>query len=429
MNSAFYQIFIRNYTEEGTFRAAIKKLNEVKDLGFDWIYLCPFHPAGEKGRKGSVGSPYAIKDYRSIDPQLGTLEDLHEFRLEAERLGLRLMMDIVFNHTSPDSRLASEHPHWFIQDAQGNPGRKCAEWSDVIDFNHEAERTRQEIWDELIDTIEYWREQGFEGFRCDVASLVPKAFWVQARERINKVDKKSGNEQRPTLWLAESVHSHFLLEMRKQGFKAWSEPELHEAFDLSYDYDGWERLEQVWAGTKNLDYYLDYLYAQKTLYPQKARKIRFLENHDQMRAASRFGTGKRLEAWTAFYQFLPGSTFCYMGQEYALDHCPSLFEKDPIDWNSGSRHFRSFFKRSFSLTQAIKKEAENFSWHMLADGVVLLKREGPDSSYALICNLDDRIGRIPLDFEISGQDMLSGQRFHLQDSMELSSGALFLRQK
>ncbi len=144
--------------------------------------------------------------------------------------------------------------------------------------------------------------------------LVPVDFRKQARQRVNQYDPGSRRDRYPLVWLAESVHPRFLKEMRDAGWGAWSEPELHSVFDLSYDYDGWERLEKVWSGARPAAYYLDYLYAQETLYPARARKIRFLENHDQERIAGRFVTRGRLEAWTVMTFFIPGLAFAYMGR-------------------------------------------------------------------------------------------------------------------
>ena len=306
-SSAIYQIFLRNFTPEGTFAAAMPRLAGVAAMGFEWVYLTPVHPIGIEGRKGLLGSPYAIADYRSIDPALGTIEDFRAFLAAAHGLGLKVMMDVVFNHTSPDSVLARDNPEWFLQAgaagasatavaasremmhglrAPGALGRKCADWSDVVDLDYGSS---PQLWVELMSILVGWREEGVDGFRCDVASLVPVDFWKQARQRVNQYDPGLRRERYPLAWLAESVHPRFLKEMRDAGYGAWSEPELHSVFDLSYDYDGWERLETAWKGEGGVARYLDYLYAQETLYPARALKVRFLENHDQIRAAARFG--------------------------------------------------------------------------------------------------------------------------------------------
>lgn len=410
-SSAIYQIYVRNFTPEGTFQAAIPRLAPIAAMGFDWLCLTPIHPIGSAGRKGILGSPYAISDYRSINPELGTLEDFRAFLKAAHAAGLKVMIDVVYNHASPDSLLARERPEWFLRAGAGQQaralGRKCADWSDVVDFDYGSS---PELWMELMSILASWREEGVDGFRCDVASLVPVDFWKQARQRVNQYDPGTRREKYPLVWLAESVHPEFLKKMRDSGFGAWSEPELHSVFELSYDYDGWERLEKVWSGERGASHYLDYLYAQETLYPKTARKIRFLENHDQTRAAARFGSRRALEAWTVFYQFLPGIPFSYMGQEYALGHKPDLFGKDPVDWPQGDEKFRDFFCCVLAACRRAKMEARRFSWREAAPGVFLLERaDASGLRFAALLDLEGGGNTVELSHALKGRDLLSGK--------------------
>lgn len=371
-DTSIYQVFVRNFTEQGTLAAATERLQSIRSLGFDWVYLTPVQPIGQAGRKGTHGSPYAITDYRSINPDLGTMEDFGAFVAEAHRCGLKVMLDVVYNHTSPDSVLAREHPEWFLHDENGALSRKCADWSDVVDLDYGSS---PQLWLELLDTLAMWRDLGVDGFRCDVATLVPVDFWHQARERTNRRDPATKQDSYPLVWLAESTHPHFLKSMRDRGYGAWSEPELHTAaFDLSYDYDGWEKLEPIWKGERSVRSYLEFLFIQETLYPKGSRKIRFLENHDQERAASRFTSPALLKAWTVLSQFVPGVTFAYMGQEYAIAHRPSLFDKDPVDWRGGDPSFFSFFRDSLAGTRAAKQRAPFFAWRDLGGDCFLLER-------------------------------------------------------
>ncbi len=441
-SSAIYQIFLRNFTPEGTFAAAIPRLAGIAAMGFDWIYLTPIHPSGVVGRKGPLGSPYAIADFRAIDPSLGTIGDFRAFLAAAHGLGLKVMMDVVYNHSSPDSVLAGEHPEWFMQEGKGPAvsrgelvapppgtrlGRKCADWSDVVDFDYGSS---PQLWVELMSILVEWRKEGVDGFRCDVASLVPVDFWKQARQRVNQYDPGLRRELHPLVWLAESVHPSFLKKMREAGYGAWSEPELHSVFDLTYDYDGWERLEKAWAGERPAAYYLDYLYAQETLYPARARKIRFLENHDLQRAAGRFESRAELEAWTLFYQFIPGLSFAYMGQEFAISHKPDLFGKDPVDWASGDSAFGSWFAAAFSACQKAKASAPRFSWSEAGKGVYLLKREaaagarGPE--FAALLNLGGWTGLIELKTPLRGRDLISGASISLEGEMIAPNNPLIL---
>ncbi|HWR12961.1 MAG TPA: alpha-amylase family glycosyl hydrolase [Rectinemataceae bacterium] len=469
-SSAIYQIFLRNFTHEGTFAVAIPRLAGVAAMGFDWICLTPIHPIGVESRKGKLGSPYAISDYRAIDPSLGTMGDFRTFLAAAHGLGLKVMMDVVFNHTSPDSVLARENPEWFLREgaagasataaaaslemmhglrAPGALGHKCADWSDVVDLDYGSS---PQLWVELMSILVGWREEGVDGFRCDVASLVPVDFWKQARQRVNQYDPGLRRERYPLVWLAESVHPGFLKKMREAGHGAWSEPELHSVFDLSYDYDGWERLEKVWAGERDATEYLDYLYTQETLYPARARKIRFLENHDQMRAPARFGRGRitrdggeaRLKAWTLFTQFIPGITFAYMGQECAIARKPDLFEKDPVDWAAGDESFRDYFIGVLAACKKAKAVSPRFSWTEVGKGVFLLERSaatgagiGTEASaapgaapgttrFAVLVNLEGWTSELEFPRPLRGRDLLSGDVLSLEDGMISPEKPIFL---
>ena len=428
-----YQIFLRNFTPEGNFATAVSRLANIAAMGFPHICLTPIHTIGKVARKGNLGSPYAIVDYKSIDPALGTVEDFQAFLEAAHKLGLKVMMDVVYNHTAPDSVLAMDHPDWFLG-GSGKPARKCADWSDVIDLDYGSS---PQLWMELMSILVLWREMGVDGFRCDVASLVPVDFWKQARQRVNQYDPGTRKDKYPLLWLAESVHPRFLKLIRDSGFGAWSEPELHSVFDLSYDYDGWERLEEVWAGCRPARDYLEYLYVQETLYPRGARKLRFLENHDQIRVAARFDTPETVRAWTAFSHFIPGRAFVYMGQELGLRHKPELFEKDPIDWTLGDADFKGFFVASLAAGEVAKREAPFFSWQELAKDVFLCERatstQDSASKYAALVDLGDEIAGaceaqpIHLEKPLKGFDLLTQKPFELFDGMSLPKNPVVLK--
>lgn len=426
--TALYQIFLRNYTEAGTFRSALSKLDEVKQLGCSWVYITPIHPIGKQNRKGSLGSPYAVQDYRAVNPELGTLEDFRAFIAAVHDRGLKLMIDVVFNHAAPDSVLAQQHPEWFMKTTNGSLGRKCEDWSDVVDFDYYGEASLPALWNELIDTLDYWCSLGVDGFRCDVASLVPIEFWKEARLHVNRYNTTTACDERPTLWLAESVHPSFILQLREKGYTAWSDPEIHEAFDLSYDYDGFEILEQVWAGQKNITAYLDHVKLQQALYPASAQKIRFLENHDQKRAAWRFKNIDMLKSWTLFYQFLPGCTFMYMGQEWGISEYPPLFEKQSVPWETKNLEFYKFFTRCFSLTQQIKSHRAAFSYRALANGIILLTRRGAHTQWHALCNLNACTGYITLPETISGTELFDNKPITLSGKTLIPESCLLIEE-
>jgi glycosidase len=426
-SSAIYQIFPRNYTEAGTLEAAGERLDDVAELGFDYVYLTPVHPIGLERRKGSLGSPYAIADYRRVDPLLGGEDALAGFIKKAHGLGLGVIMDIVYNHTSPDALLVREHPEWYHKGPSGKPGPRVADWSDVADLDY----SQKALWDYQIETLETWARFGADGFRCDVASLVPVEFWVEARKALARARAEAWRgpgEPRPLLWIAESVHKEFVTECRRRGIPAASDPELHAAFDLSYDYDGREELEGAWRGELSLACYLRHLAVQEALYPERAVKLRFLENHDQGRAAARFGRGARLRNWTLFAMLLPGAFMAYMGEELAMERRIGLFDKETMRPEEGEPAFRPFFAQALALAKKAKAEAPLFDAELLVEGVVLVVLRGEGSRYSALLNLDGRSGRValPADSRLEGRSLLGPAPERFGASLELGAEPLLL---
>ncbi len=207
-NQIMYQIFVRNYSDEGTFAQVEKDLDRIKALGADIVWFMPIHPIGKEKRKGSLGSPYAISDYRAVNPEFGTLDDFKQLVDAIHERNMKCIIDVVYNHTSPDSILSKEHPEWFYHKPDGSFGNRVGDWTDIIDLDY----SNRELWDYQIETLVQWAEI-VDGFRCDVAPLVPIAFWEQARDAVAAV--------RPdAIWLSESVEPDFITYMRAQGIAA-----------------------------------------------------------------------------------------------------------------------------------------------------------------------------------------------------------------
>lgn len=324
-NQVIYSVYVRSHTPEGTFEGVRRDLPRIRELGVDTVWLMPIHPIGEQARKGSLGSPYAIRDYRAVNPEYGTLEDFRRLVDEIHALGMRCIIDVVYHHTAPDSVLVREHPEWFFRRADGSLGNKVGDWTDIVDLDY----GHRGLWDYLIETLEYWASM-VDGFRCDVASLVPLAFWKEARERVEAV--------RPgCLWLAETVEPPFILALRERGFDCLSDCQAYEAFDLCYDYDIYQTFRDYLEGKCPLERYAQAVSRQETIYPDNYVKLRFLENHDQLRAAFLIpGERERLN-WTAFQFFQKGTALIYAGQEREDPHLPSLFDRDPVDWSGHDR--------------------------------------------------------------------------------------------
>lgn len=321
-NMVMYSVFVRNYSEEGTFKQLQNDLDRIKALGVDIIWLLPIHPVGVVERKGAVGSPYAIKDYRAIDPALGTKEDLKELVQEIHARGMRCIIDVVYNHTSPDSWLAQHHPEWFYHKPDGSFGNKVGEWLDVVDLDY----SQRDLWDYQIETLKQWAEI-VDGFRCDVAPLIPLEFWLRARQEVETVHPGC-------FWLSESVEPIFTVENRARGLVSLSDSEIYQAFDVSYEYDIFAYFKDYLKGNIPLSEYAAAINRQEAIYPDNYVKLRYLENHDNARAKLMIPDETALENWTAFIYFQKGMTLLYAGQEHQATHLPSLFEKDPVQWDS-----------------------------------------------------------------------------------------------
>lgn len=318
-NKLIYSTFVRNHSEEGTFKGLEKDLERIRDLGTDIVWLMPIHPCGVKGRKGRDGSPYAIADYRIVNPEFGTLEDLKSLTDKIHELGMECMIDVVYNHTSLDSRLLKEHPSWFYQDENGNPVSLVADWSDIADLDY----SNPELQQELVDTLKYWA-QYVDGFRCDVASRIPMEFWNEARKEVETVHPGC-------TWLAESVHLPFLKFCRDQGRIGHSDAELYEAFDVCYQYDVFDDMEAYRKGEIPLSVWMNDLENQESRFPANAIKLRYLENHDQPRFAGENQDFQNWKNWTALMFMMKGMPMIYEGQECRQSRNTDFFTQDVID--------------------------------------------------------------------------------------------------
>lgn len=357
-NKVIYSIYVRNHTTEGTFKSIIPDLDRIKSLGTDIIWFMPIHPIGESCKKGSLGCPYSISNYREVNPQYGTLEDFKELVEEIHNRGMKCMIDVVYNHTSPDSLLASEHPEWFYHNENGEITARISDWSDVRDLDY----GNSELWNYQCETLKMWAKI-VDGFRCDVASIVNLDFWKRARSEISAFKPNF-------IWLAESVEPEFISYLRNCGYSAFSDGELYGAFDITYDYDIKNFFTDYVEGKIPLNRYIFELNRQESIYPQNYIKLRYLENHDTPRAAHTFPDIKRLTAWTSFMYFQKGAVLLYAGQETVNTNTPSLFDTDPVNWNTGA-----------NITQLIKNLTRIKDLPIVANGAYRLTDAGNDIVY------------------------------------------------
>ena len=324
-NLVIYEVYVRNHGAHGTFNDVERDLPRLHTLGVDVLWFMPIHPIGVVNRKGSLGSPYSVRDYKKVNPEYGSKQDFIHLVKRVHELGMKVMIDVVYNHTSYDSVLAKGHPEYFHHDANGAAVSTVAECSDVIDLDY----SNPDLSEYLIETLKDWVKLGVDGFRCDVASLVPKVFWVRARGEVAKV--KQG-----VIWLAESVHANMVGTRRSGGLTGLSDSELYEAFDLTCDYDIWPIWQLAVQGKVPVRRYTEMLRYQGCIYPENFIKMRCVENHDQARIMRLAPSRAQAMAWTAFQAFNKGPLLIYGGQESGVKHTPSLFDIDKVEWGDYS---------------------------------------------------------------------------------------------
>lgn len=417
-----YSLFLRNFSTHGTFDAVHSELDRIKYLGTDVIWFLPFYPIGEVNRKGSVGSPYAIKDHRKIDPAYGTLDDFKLLVKEIHKREMKVMIDVVFNHTAPDSVLVQEHPEWFYLKPDGSMKNRVGDWSDIVDLDY----SDRDLWEYQIETLMQWAEI-VDGFRCDVAPLVPLAFWKAARKRINSIKPNF-------IWLAETVERDFITYLRAKDMIAHSDSEIYEAFDLTYSYDVFKEYKAYLTGEVPLSTYTQALNMQDSTYPDNYIKLQFLENHDHDRLVSFLEDVEDLVEWTAFYYLQKGATLVYNGQEVGSNHLPNLFEKDPIKWWSTGINLNGYMSH---LSQVKKKyvPVENVFYQLEAfdelDTVAMIYEDAFDKRIGIF-NLKHQEGKVPVavpDGEY--KNLLNAQPIHVVDGQInlVDSPAFFIAEK
>lgn len=309
--AVLYQINTRQFTPEGTFHAAERQLPRLKALGVNVLWLMPIHPIGEKNRKGTLGSPYSVKDYYGVNPELGTKEDFRHFVDSAHAQGFHVILDWVANHTAWDNAMVTEHPDWYEKDWQGHfRPTPWWDWSDIIDLDWSKPGVREHVG----KAMEMWvRDYGVDGFRADVAGYVPIDFWEKERARLEKI--------RPVFMLAE-----------------WKTPELtRAAFDAVYAWEWHHTMVDIARGKADPTALYGYYAEADSAWPRQAMRMTYIANHDSnaWEGTQYENFGDALPAAIAFSFTGEGLPMIYNGQEACNHKRLEFFEKDPIDWSQG----------------------------------------------------------------------------------------------
>lgn len=319
-DAVIYEMNVRQYTPEGTFAAASRELPRLRELGVDVLWLMPVYPIGEKERKGSLGSYYAISDYCAVNPEFGDIADFDAFLSEAHKEGFKVILDWVANHTSPDAKWIDSRPmDWYERDSLGNTIVQY-DWTDIAALNYDNEDMRHE----MRQSMRFWLDKGVDGFRCDMACEVPMDFW---KGTIDSLRAEYGD-----------------IYMLAEG----EDPELHASgFDASYSWELHHMLNDIARGKFGADTLRNYLASNDEKFGKDAFRLMFTSNHDENSwAGTEFERmGEAAECMAMLTYTLPcGQPLIYTGQEIGFDHRFLFFEKDPVPtWDSDSS-FTAFYK-------------------------------------------------------------------------------------
>ncbi|MBP5636129.1 MAG: alpha-amylase [Bacteroidales bacterium] len=357
-NSVVYEVNIRQFTQEGTFAALEQHLPRLKDLGVDIVWLMPMYEIGTEGRKGTLGSYYAISDYKKVNPEFGTMEDFEHMLATAHELGLKVILDWVANQTAPDHVWMTERPADFYErDSLGNAIWEY-DWTDTRSLNYENE----EVWWAQDDAMRFWLEKGVDGFRCDAAGEVPAEFWKGILPKMNK--------DYPDIYLLAEAERANLADPT-------------ETFDANYAWELHHLLNSMAQGSKIAADLKAYVEKDAKAFPKEAFRLTFTSNHDEN---SWQGTefereGKAAQACAVLCFTLPNSQpLIYTGQEIGMDHRLAFFEKDPIDWGTPN-DFTDFYGKLTALKHenhaldAGERGGEITWWETGNDGMVAFHRE------------------------------------------------------
>jgi glycosidase len=322
-NSVLYEINIRQYTPEGTFKAFEAHLPRLKELGVDILWIMPIHPISVKNRKGTLGSYYSVKDYKGINPEFGNLDDFKSLVNKAHELGFKVIIDWVANHTGWDNSWITEHKDWYTQDSLGNVIPPNPDWKDIADLNFDSKPMRHA----MIDAMKYWvKETNIDGFRCDVAWGVPQDFWEAATASLDSI--------KPVYMLAEDEdHPDF----------------LKKAFVSNYTWKLHHLMNDVAQGKKSAADIQKYYTDSVSKYAAGSFPMQFITNHDENSwAGSEYERmGEAVKTFATLTFTLEGIPLIYSGQEAGLKKRLLFFEKDTINWKN--MEMQSFYQSLIKL--------------------------------------------------------------------------------
>ncbi len=382
--SNVYEVNIRQFTPEGTFKGVINHLRRLKTMGVDILWLMPITPISKTDRKGTLGSYYAVADYKAINPEFGNMNDFKLLVEVAQANGFKVIIDWVANHTGADHPWLTQHPDFYNRDSTGK-AKYVFDWTDIRDLNFD----NKEMRDSMIAAMKYWlKETNIDGFRCDLAGEVPIDFWKDCIRQLRK--------EKNVFMLAE-------------GDKV----ELHTAgFDASYLWDMFQTMKKVASGERNALALDSVLMRQDSTFPAGAVRLYFTSNHDENSwNKSDFGTfpGLKHAAFAVLTQTMRGSLpLIYGGQEEPVTRAISFFEKDDMGFKNFAR--MAFYTRLLELRKRNTALATDAAFRKVSVGddkalYAYVREKGKDKVLVML-NLSNKEQTISIkDSTLTGEPM------------------------
>jgi len=402
-NATIYELNIRQYSEEGSINAVKDHLDRLQDLGIKIIWVMPVQPIGKMNRKGEEGSYYSISNYHEVNPEFGNMEDFKTLVQEAHARDMKVILDWVANHTAFDHPWTNEHPEWYTRDSLGNIIPPVADWSDVADLNY----NEQGLWKAMREEMKFWvKEADIDGFRCDVAMMVPMEFWNGTRQALDSI--------KPVFMLAEA-----------EG------PDFHSAaFDMTYGWENHHIFNEIAKGEMDFHHLNEFLMKEDSLYADEDLRMNFITNHDENSwngtVAERMG-----ENGENFYALCVGlkraMPLIYSGQEAGLNKRLEFFKRDPITWGDTSLY--SFYRSMTALKAnhpALANGADQSDMEIIKTGndkVYAFHRQKGEAQIAFYINFGDKPVSVDLSTawknNASAKDYRTGEEIDLNSSHEI----------
>lgn len=320
-DASIYEVNVRQYSPEGTFNAFTEHIPRLKEMGVEILWLMPIHPIGEENRKGPLGSYYAVADYQAVNPNFGTKDDFRTLVETAHDHEMKVLLDWVANHTAWDAVWTETNPEFYETDENGNFVPPVDDWTDVIQLDVD----NPEMQEQMIQAMEYWVEEfNIDGYRADVAYMVPTDFWVEARQRLDEI--------KPVFMLAEA-----------------EVPELHAAFDMTYAWDYAETIRNIGSGEAELSALDEALNENFERFDKSDYRMFFTTNHDEnsWTGSDPEMYGNNFQNFAVLSATVWGMPLIYSGQESGLDQQLEFFGKDLIEW--GNYRLEDFYRTLLTL--------------------------------------------------------------------------------